>query len=142
MSTITHPRWPRDTGGPRALVECEDPVIQDGLVRVLHEEGYVVAACGGPRARASHACPLVSEGTCGLVEGADVVVHALDGSDPANRAILASIREQAPETPVVIEVGPRANASTELAAGCEPVGYPMTRQALLDAVERAITRRG
>ncbi len=107
-------------------------------MRVLREHGYAVAACAGPQSRSSGVCPLVDEGACGLVAGADVVVHALDVADAGNRAILSSIRERVPETPVVVEVGPdpEGPGRTEV-SGVERVGYPMTRQALLDAVDRA-----
>jgi hypothetical protein len=141
MAKTTNPRWPQDASGPRALVECEDATIQDGLTRVLRENGYAVAVCGGPEARASRGCPLVDEGACGLVEGADVVVHALDPNDAASCAILSSIRERAPETPIVVEVGPgAAGRPDDVVDGCAQVAYPMTGQALLDAVDRAVRR--
>jgi hypothetical protein len=141
MSVIGNPRWPHDPTGPRALVECEDPAVQDGLVRVLQEQGYAVAACAGPRARSSGACPLVERGACGLVFEADVVVHALDDADPAYREVLGAIRRRSPGTPVVVEVGPGvARSDDELLAACEQLRFPMTRQSLLDAVSR-VTRR-
>jgi len=132
------PRWPENADGPRALVECEDAVVQDGLARVLRESGYAVATCGGPQTRASHTCPLVTEGHCGLVEDADVVVHALDAADADDRTILYAIRERVPETPVVVEVPLSATGRDDaLLAGYETVRYPVTRQALLDALEAA-----
>lgn len=134
------PRWPEGTGGPRALVECEDPAIQDGLTRVLAERGYQVASCSGPQARAAHECPLVEHGECGLVHDADVVVHALDASDPGNRAILSSIREWSPDVPVIVEVSAHTSHPTEVAEGCEPVAYPMTGASVVDAVQRVTHR--
>lgn len=139
MNTTSDPRWPRGTTGLRALVECDDPAVQDGLVRVLHEQGYAVATCAGPRSRGSSQCPLVVEGACGLVEGADVVVHALDASDPAHREVLAEVSRRAPGAAVVAEAPPSAAAATA-DAGCEWVRYPITRGGLVDALERAAHR--
>lgn len=142
MSNTADLRWPHGTSGPRALVECENPAIQDGLTRVLREHGYTVAVCEGPQARAARTCSLVVDGACGLVDGADVVVHALDATESAHQTILSSIREHVPETPVVVEVGPTDvdAQSADVVAGCEQVRYPIDRQALIDAVDRA-TRR-
>lgn len=141
MSKFADPRWPQGTSGPRALVECEDPMIQDGLTRVLHEHGYTVAVCGGPQARATRTCPLVADGACQLLDGANVVLHLLDAAEPANWTILSSIREHVPETAVVVEVGPTdGNPFDDVLAGCEQVGYPVGRQALIDAVDRATGR--
>jgi len=140
MSNMADPRWPHGTSGPRALVECEHPAIQDGLTRVLREHGYTVAVCGGPQARTARTCPLVVDGACGLVDGADVVVHALDAAEPANWTIVSSIRAHVPETPVVVEVGRTDVARSADVVGCEQVRYPIGRQALIDAVDRA-TRR-
>lgn len=141
MSKTVSPRWPDGTTGRRALIECEDPTIQDGLTRVLHEHGYTVAVCGGPTARTARTCPLVVDGSCQLLEGANVVLHLLDAAEPANRAILASIRDRVPETPVVVEVGPTdENVLDDAVVGCEQVGYPVGRQALIDAVDRATGR--
>jgi len=116
----------------RVLVECDDPAIQDGLERVLRESGYEVSLCAGPASRSS-GCPLVVSGQCGLVEDAQVVVHALDHTDRSNRDVLAALVRSAPDTPIVVEAG--------LVAEDEPgdarrVRFPMSRGALLDAIQR------
>jgi hypothetical protein len=133
------PRWPDSAGSPRALVECQDAAVQDGLARALRESGYSVATCGGPETRASHTCPLVTEGRCGLVEDADVVVHALDSAAETHRTVLYAIRDRVPDTPVVVEVT-AADRDDARAAGYETVRYPVSRQALLDALVAATDR--
>lgn len=120
MTTMSDPRWPAGTVGPRVLVECDDAAVQDGVARALREQGYSVAACAGPRGRTAGTCPLVERHRCGLVEGADVVVHALDPTDPAHRAVLASVHEHVPGLPVV-----------------DAADVPMTREPLLAAVDHA-----
>lgn len=140
MVGTDEPRWPRNRAGPRALVECDDPAVQDGLVRALREEGYDVAACAGPHARGSGVCPLVERGECGLVADADVVVHVLDGADERHRAVLAAVRDSA-NTPVVVEVT-TAGGDDVAFAGCQRVPYPITRTTLLAAVDRALGREG
>ena len=96
MSTTTNPRWPEDVNGPRALVECEDAAIQDGLMRVLREHGYAVAACAGPQSRSSGVCPLVDEGACGLVAGADVVLDCSDNFKTRHAVNAACVKHKKP----------------------------------------------
>jgi len=114
----------------RVLVECDDPTIQDGLARVLDESGYEVSVCAGPASRTA-GCPLVAGGHCGLVENAQVVVHALDPAVLPNREVLAALGVGCPDTPIIVEAG--------FASGDEPpnvrrVRFPVSRAALLDAV--------
>lgn len=132
MMATVDPRWPRDATGPRALVECDDPVVQDGLVRALRQHGYAVAACAGPHARAAERCPLVDHGSCGLVTDADVVVHTLDAADPGHREVLAAVRRHAPDVPVLVESTGSGNGPE----GCEILRYPLTTGSVIDAVDR------
>lgn len=133
------PRWPTGVTGRRVLLECDDTTVQDGVERVLRESGYAVAVCCGPATRIAGRCPLVHEGRCGLVEEADVVVHALDPSRSEHREVLAAIEHERPRTPVVVEVtdgGDRREA--ELLAPTYRVRYPMSRETLLSAVDAAL----
>lgn len=116
----------------RVLVECDDPTIQDGLERVLRESGYTVSLCGGPASRGS-GCPLVISGQCGLVDDAQVVVHALDHTDHSNREVLAALVQNAPDTPIVVETGLIAEGES---GDVRRVRFPMSRAALLDAIQR------
>jgi CheY-like chemotaxis protein len=138
MSKNVIPTWPGDTSGPRVLLECEDASIQDGAERALRELGYAVAVCGGPATRNAGRCPLVAEGRCGLVEDADVVVHALDPDRDEHCEVLSAIRQHRPDTPVVVEVSSVAGTQDPAAlAARHHVRYPMTRESLLAAVEAA-----
>jgi hypothetical protein len=116
----------------RVLLECEDPAVQDGLERVLRESGYAVSVCAGPASRRS-GCPLVEAGRCGLVDGADLIVHALDPGDVANRAVVSALVRDHPDIPIVVE----ANLTGDEVPGTTTrVRFPMSRAALLDALQR------
>ncbi len=117
---------------PLVLVECDDPMIQDGLERVLRESGYVVSLCAGPASR-SFGCPVVVSGQCGLVEDAQVVVHALDHADSSNRKVLAALVQSSPDTPIVVEAGLVAE---DQSGDVRRVRFPISRAALLDAIQR------
>ena len=123
------------------LVECDDPMLHDGITRILHEAGYGITSCAGPSSRSSGTCPLVTDGRCALVDHADLIVHALDQTDTAHRDVLAALLSGgAPD--VVIE-------SDALPAGGTPATTPhapvrtvpaFTRSTLLDAVTEATDR--
>ena len=140
MSVNRIPTWPGDIAGPRVLLECEDASIQDGIERALRAHGYAVAECAGPATRSSGECPLVTDGRCGLVEDADVIVHALDPNRAEHCEVLTAIRLHRPDTPVIVEVSnapdPRGQA---LPAPEQQVRYPMTTDHLLAAVLAATT---
>lgn len=82
------PSWPSVRDRPRILIE-----VQGGRSRLspaLREAGFEVRGCSGPSARPGHTCPMLAGQPCPLVEGADVVVHALGRNDPAAVALLAA----------------------------------------------------
>src|SRR5947209_7793734 len=64
--------WPERRGGTRVLVENPHEDYRYEHAQVLRAAGYEVATCSGPTD--SHGCPLVENGRCSLVDGADVVV--------------------------------------------------------------------
>ncbi len=115
----------------RVLVECDDPTIQDGLERTLRDSGYQVSVCAGPASRSS-GCPLVVSGQCGLVEDAQVVVHALDQGDHSNLEVLAALLRDAPDTPVVIEAGLAGEGES---GDVRRVQFPISRASLLEAIQ-------
>lgn len=118
----------------RVLVECDEPSIQDGLERVLRDRGYTVSLCAGPASRAS-GCPLVVSGQCGLLEDAQVVVHALDHTDRSNREVLSALVQSAPDTPIVVETGLVAEGE---GGDVRRVRFPMSRRVLLDAIHQDV----
>jgi len=135
MTQQVVPMWPRETMGFRVLVECEDPTVQDGLERALRSAGHATAACAGPASRHSGQCPLVVNGRCGLVEDADVVVHAFDPDRTDLAQVLHAIRDRCPNTPVIVEESPRTDArAMNTVPACHTLRYPTTAGAVVDTV--------
>jgi hypothetical protein len=79
------PSWPPVRRGPRVLVEV--PGAHWRLAPTLLAAGVDVVGCSGP-SRQAGGCPLLHGEHCPLVDGADVVVHALGGDDPQGAALL------------------------------------------------------
>lgn len=133
------PDWSVPDERPRVVIEHEDAVWQWAASGLLESAGYQVASCSGPHGLAQGRCPLVHDGACPLVAGADVVVNGLGIRDPANRAVLAAMRDRQPDLPVVVELpGPqRDRLDTEL-PGCQTVAFPLRPGDLLDAVDGAV----
>ena len=79
------PPWPHPRTGPRVLVEVPGGRwFAEGWAR---DAGLDVVVCPGPGAR-RRPCPLLADGTCRLVDGADVIVPALPPDDPSAAALL------------------------------------------------------
>ena len=132
------PMWPRETTGLRVLVECEDRAVQDGVERALRTAGYVTAACAGPASRHSGECPLVVDGRCGLVEDADVVVHAFDPDRADLAQVLAAIRDHFPDKPVIVEVSTGTDVrDRDVVATCHTLRFPLTAGSLVEIVRSA-----
>lgn len=67
--------WPERSGHARILVESPYEDVRHEHAFVLRKAGYEVATCAGPlEGDKTVVCPLVAEGHCALVDGADVVV--------------------------------------------------------------------
>jgi hypothetical protein len=129
----------RPTAARNVLLECDDPMLHDGITRVLQEAGCDVVSCAGPASRSSRTCPLVTDGRCTVVERADLVVHALDQTDAAHRDVLTTLLARNPQTDVVVE-------ADTLQAGDAQAPTPdarvrtvptFTRGTLLDALAEA-----
>jgi hypothetical protein len=90
--------------GPRVLIEGRDPVASAAQARLLAQHGVEVQVCRGPRRLPGGGCPLLSEGSYSLVEGADVVLFDLDLDDADEREALLTTRLRYPDVPIVVEV--------------------------------------
>jgi hypothetical protein len=139
------PAWdaaPSNGSSPtRVVVENGDFGIGYAVERVLEEAGYEVMVCGGPENLSKRSCPLVIDGSCDLVAGADVIVHSLNLDRPEHAEVLRAIRSKYPHTPVVVEVpGPTIARHQGLLDGCEIVAFPANRDALLGAVAGALAK--
>jgi hypothetical protein len=152
-----HPEeWPEPSGKPRVLIENPDRADLWAHADLLREAGYDVAMCGGPTAETERVpwfrrlfradpqpierqertlCPLVAEGHCPLVEGADVVVSTTTLTD--GREILATLSAR-PSPALVVE-----GTSSELERDSDAIGnsvqipLPVLPRQLVEAVERA-----
>ncbi len=155
-----HPEeWPEQSGKPKVLIENPDRADLWAHAELLREAGYEVAMCGGPTAAAERApwfrrlfradppqerqertlCPLVAEGHCPLVEGADVVVSTTRLTD--SREILARLSARK-SPPLVVE-----GTSSDLERDGDVLGdsveitLPVLPRQLVEAVERARSTR-
>ena len=129
--------WRTDGSRPRVLIEHHDASVGVAAGNLLAAEGYEVATCTGPMRR--FPCPMVEKGRCERVDQADVVVFGFEVEDEEDRGVLAALKAQNPGVPIVIEIPPsRVPFYKDELEGCVAVPRPMTRESLLDAVERAL----
>ncbi|MEQ8841660.1 MAG: hypothetical protein RIB98_11815 [Acidimicrobiales bacterium] len=128
---------------PRVLIEHHDWAIATAVGNLLVAEGYEVSSCGGPNDRRHHECPLARGGDCDRADEADIVFFGLNIADEDDRAVLLAWRDRHPEVPVVVELPvSRIPLYQDELEGCLTVPQPMTRETLLDAVNRARTVGG
>jgi hypothetical protein len=133
------PKWPEVRDRPRVLLENADLGIGEAAERVLRRHGYDVVSCGGPDHLRHHACPLLTDGRCTAVDGADVIVHSLNPDHARNAAVLRQLRSTYGEVPTVVEVpGPAVDRHRALLDGCVTLRFPATEATLLDAVHEAL----
>ena len=155
-----HPEeWPEPSGKPRVLIENPDRADLWAHADLLREAGYDVAVCGGPTAETERVpwfrrlfttdpqperqertlCPLVAEGHCPLVEGADVVVSTMTLTD--GREIRAALGER--PSPALVVEGTSSELERESDAIGNPVEVPLPvlPSQLVEAVERARSTR-
>jgi hypothetical protein len=130
--------WQERRGRDRVLVEHPDHAQLWAYADLLHEAGYDVATCAGEHPDGHDRCPLLETGRCGLVAGADVIVSTC--SMQRGDTLLAVLGEQG-STPIVFEAPqPDFERYAHLAEETTLIPAPVTKQALLDAVEQALTR--
>jgi len=111
-------------GRPRVLIELPDPDDALELAAAIRDAGCIVGICRGPDPAADPAtrCPLHQLEPCAAVEGADVVVTALDLETESGRGVLRGLRTRYPRIPVVVAatVG-EALELEDVLAGCTVV---------------------
>lgn len=136
--------WSDDDGTkPRVLLECPPEASPSMIATVVERHGYAVRTCDGP---AAGPCDLEHDGACGLVDGADVVVNML-GFGATGRQVLEQVADGRRPPALVAELTrPQAIAAAiddpRLASGqVTVVETPVTREALLDAIDDALIGR-
>lgn len=115
MDRSTDPR-------PMVVVESGRPGAREAMVRSLHEAGFDVTTCAGPRVLHAGGCPLVETSDCPAVGRASAVIHDLDLDDADDREVLLTLRARYPQLPVVVET-PTASAlrHADVLDGCTVV---------------------
>ncbi len=132
--------WPEQSGKARVLIENPDGADLWAHADVLRKEGYEVAMCGGPDAELEHtACPLLAEGQCPLVDGADVVVSTTQLAD--SREILASLSARKSPALVVEGTSSDLERDRDVTGDAVELTLPVLPRQLVDAVERARSGR-
>src|SRR5579862_8735690 len=131
-------------GRPRVLIEMPDPDDALELAGAIRRRGCTVGICRGPDSASDPVtrCPLHRLEPCAAVEGADLVVTALDLETTAGRDGLRGLRTRYPEIPLVVAatVGQALGLEDLLAGGCVvPVDAGPERVAA--AVVEALARR-
>jgi DNA-binding NtrC family response regulator len=114
------------------LVVDDEPVVRDGIARVLADEGLAVAAA--PTAAAALAHPAAA--TC-RVALCDVMLP--DGS---GLELLRALRASRPDLPVVIITGyatPETLARAAMAEACAILAKPFDAPELLQTVRAALS---
>jgi NAD(P)-dependent dehydrogenase (short-subunit alcohol dehydrogenase family) len=87
----------------RVLIECADAETGLATARALHDAGYAVATCPGPRA--GEPCPELTGHVCGLAANAGAIVSDLTGNADGRR-VVACLRARYPETPLLLGLEP------------------------------------
>jgi hypothetical protein len=138
--TIDLQPWPY-TERPRVLIEHHQPDAALELATAIRQAGCTVGICRGPDATADPAtrCPLHRLEPCIAVEGADLVVTALDLEEEEGRQVLRGLRTRYPSTPLVVAatVGETLDLG-ELLEGCTVVPVDAEPEQVAAAVHGAL----
>ena len=142
--------WGRrgEDGPPRArvLFESPDGAEAHAVWSLLNRYGYDTMWCPGPSDHPARDCTLVRAGHCPLVDGADVIVNALDQSDGKCGEVARSLDNSADvarSRPVVVVQPP--SGAADLAASlphCDVVPGPLRSGVLVRVVTKAATPQG
>jgi len=104
---------PPRTAGRRVLVEHTDAAAGIAIARALHEAGYGVATCPGPRI--GEPCPELEDRRCPLASRAGAIVSSLR-DHPDGQRVTACLRGRYPDTPLFVGLEPPAAVGAITAA--------------------------
>jgi hypothetical protein len=126
---------------PCVLIELADEDRSLALAAAIGRAGSTVGICQGPDANAEPGtrCPLHQLQPCVAVEGADLVVTALDLGQEDGRGVLRGLRMRYPRTPLVVEATVAESLELgELLSGCTVVPVGSEPERVADAVRAAL----
>lgn len=132
-------RWDWGASSPRVVLECAATDSPEIVADVIRRAGYEVAVCTGPEP--GRPCDLLADGSCALVDEADVVVNLLDGDVGHEIGVqIASCRRPPAQ---VLQVGPPTRCRDEVEPATDDVliGRRFTGAQLVDAIRTAMRRR-
>jgi CheY-like chemotaxis protein len=141
--TIDLQPWPFPDR-PRVLIEHADPDRSLELASAINSAGCAVGVCRGLDATGNPAtrCPLHRLEPCVAVEGADVVVTALDLEQEDGREVLRGLRTRYPGIPLVVAATVTETLELgDLLAGCTVVPVDAESKQLTQAVVTALEER-
>lgn len=113
------PSWPPVRTRPRVLVEVPGAHWRFG--QEVRAAGAEVIGCSGP-GRRFRGCPMLRGERCPLVEGADIVIHALGADDDASAALLDAHR-RAGTRQLVVDIT-RSGGELSVPAGAAVLDRP------------------
>ena len=137
------PRWPRfdEEDLPRVLIEHPDPAGQRVLAEAFRERGYEALTCGGPQAAGVSVtdCPMLVDGHCPAVDGADVVVSSLHIGRGIEARIVEGIVADPTAPPVLLEASGWQLQQVDLHGPVEATCFPfLSPTAVVDQVDRLL----
>lgn len=128
------PQWGHDDEGRvRVLLECEARDSPTIIASLVERHGFDVRVCEGPE---EAPCDLVCKGSCELVDGADVVVNLLRGTDPDGEILDEVAGMRRPPAVVTTRSGD-APAPEHVVT----IPDPVTRRALIHGISEALVQR-
>lgn len=132
--SATRGSWEDSTGTrPRVLLEGGPEYPPSVIAPIIERHGFEVRTCEGPTHEGG--CDLLDDGTCALVDGADVVVNMLSTPVEAPMVLDAVTGLRRPPGAVATE-----SAATSVSPPVAVIRGPVTKWKLMSAIHEALER--
>jgi hypothetical protein len=118
----------------RLLVESTEPGMEISNFDAFRNGGFEVTLCQGPAADARE-CPVMRGEPCPLMTEADVVLFDLDSDPPVRSKVLAAMRANRPDLPIVVR---SAATAPEAAGGCTTIITTTSVGGQVAALQKAV----